>query len=75
MNPREQLYTPNTASYHDTPVLNGEIGEVYQEEELPTSFVVESNLGLDHLVGDANDIQTPVKEKWKPITKKIDDLV
>jgi hypothetical protein len=41
--------------------LNGEIGEVYQEEELPVSFNVESILALDHLVGDANNIQSPEK--------------
>jgi hypothetical protein len=37
------------------------INEVYQEEELPTSFVVESDLGLNHLVGDADDLLTPEK--------------
>jgi hypothetical protein len=37
------------------------INEVYQEEELPTSFVVESDLGLNHLVGDVNDLLTPEK--------------
>jgi hypothetical protein len=51
--------------------LNGEIDEVYQQEELPTSFVVELDLGLDHLAGDIDDIQTLEKWKRKPIKKKV----
>jgi hypothetical protein len=55
--------------------LNGEIDKVYQEEELSTSFVVEPDPRLDHLVGDIDDIQTPEKRKQKPIKKKFDGLV
>jgi hypothetical protein len=36
--------------------LHEEVDEVYQEEELPASFVDESCTGLDDLVGDADDI-------------------
>jgi hypothetical protein len=61
VSPREWLYTTTVPRYHDTPPLNGEIDEVYQEEELPTPFIVDSDQGLDHLVGDANDIQTHEK--------------
>jgi hypothetical protein len=42
-------------------MLDGDTDVVYQEEELPTSFVVEPGEGLDDLVGDADDIQTPAK--------------
>jgi hypothetical protein len=34
VNPCERLYTPGNAGYH------GEVDEVYQEEELPASFIV-----------------------------------
>jgi hypothetical protein len=40
VNSHDWLYTPTAVGYHDTLMLNGEIGEVYQEEELPTSFIV-----------------------------------
>jgi hypothetical protein len=60
VNPCEWLYTPGDDGYHDTPTLDDDIDEVYQEEELPTSFVVDIGAGLDDLVGDTNDIQMPV---------------
>jgi hypothetical protein len=47
------------------------IDDVYQEEQLATSFVIESYPRLHQLVGDANDIQTLEKQKWKPIKKKV----
>jgi hypothetical protein len=58
--------------YHDTPSLDDDVDEVYQEEELPPSFIVDSGAWLDDLVGDADDIEMPiVKQKWKPIKKKV----
>jgi hypothetical protein len=73
--PREWLHTPGDARYHDTPTLDDDIDEVYQEEELPPSFVVDPGAGLDDLVGDADDIDMSiVKQKWKPIKKKFDCL-
>jgi hypothetical protein len=33
-----------------------EVDEIYQEEELPTSFVVEPGAALDSLVGDGVDV-------------------
>ena len=71
VNPRERLYTPGVAGYHDTRALDGEIDEVYQDEELPASFVVEPGPGLDNLVGDIDDIQAPEKRKRNPIKKKV----
>jgi hypothetical protein len=73
VNPREQLHTPGDAGYHDTPTLDDDVDEVYQEEELPPSFIVDHGAGLDDLVGDADDIEMPivVKRKWKPIKKKV----
>jgi hypothetical protein len=37
------------------------IDEVYQEEELTTSFIIEPGAGFNDLVGDADDIQMSVK--------------
>jgi hypothetical protein len=56
VNPYEQLYTLDDVGYHDTPILDDDINEVYQEE-LPDSFIIDSGAGLDDLVGDADDIQ------------------
>jgi hypothetical protein len=33
VNPCERLYTLGDAGYHDTRALDGEVDEVYQEEE------------------------------------------
>jgi hypothetical protein len=60
VNPRERLHTPGDAGYHDTPTLDNDVDEVYQEEELPPSFVVDPGAGLDDLVGDADDIEMSV---------------
>jgi hypothetical protein len=72
VNPRERLHTLCDAGHHDTLMLDDDIDEVYQEEELQPSFVVDPGAGLDDLVGDANDIEMlVVKQKWKPIKKKV----
>jgi hypothetical protein len=52
VNPYERLHTPGNARYHDTLALDGDIDEVYQEEELSASFIMEPNPGLDDLVGE-----------------------
>jgi hypothetical protein len=73
VNPREWLHTPSDAGYHDTLTLDDNVDAVYQEEELPPSFIVDPGAGLDDLVGDAGDIEMPVvvKQKWKLIKKKV----
>jgi hypothetical protein len=73
VNPHERLHTPDDAGYHDTPMLDDDVDEDYQEEELPPSFVVDAAAGLDDLVGDANDIEMSfvVKQKRKSIKKKV----
>jgi hypothetical protein len=48
-----------------------DIDEVYQEEELIASFVVDPGAGLDDLVGDADDIQISMKQNRKQIKKNI----
>jgi hypothetical protein len=65
VNPRERLHTPGDTGYHDTPTLDDDVDEVYQEEELPPSSIVDLGAGL-------NDIEIHVvKQKWKPINKKV----
>jgi hypothetical protein len=66
VNSHEQLYTSGDAGYHDTSTLDDDIDVVYQEEELPASFIDDPGAGLDDLVGDTDDIQMlVVKQKWK----------
>jgi hypothetical protein len=65
MNPCEWLHTPGNAGYHDTPTLDDDVDEVYQEEELPPSFIIDHDAGLDDLVGDDDDIEMSVIVKQK----------
>jgi hypothetical protein len=37
--------------------------EVYQEEELPPSFIIDPSARLDDLVGDADDKEMPIVVK------------
>jgi hypothetical protein len=60
VNPCERLHTLGDAGYHDTLTLDDDVDEVYQEEELPPSFVVDLGAGLDDLEGGADDIEMPV---------------
>jgi hypothetical protein len=60
VNPHKWLHTPGNAGYHDTSTLDDGVDEVYQGEELPTSFIVDSGTRLDDLVGDTNDIEMSV---------------
>jgi hypothetical protein len=53
VNPCERLYTPTDVVYHFD---DEHVDEIYQEEELPTSFVVEPGATLDSLVGDGADV-------------------
>jgi hypothetical protein len=54
-------------------MLDDDIDDVYQEDELPPSFIIDPGAGLDELVGDADDIEMPivVKQKRKLIKKKV----
>jgi hypothetical protein len=45
--------------------LDDDVNEVYQEEDLPPSFIVDPSAGLDDLVGDADDIEMPIVVKQK----------
>jgi hypothetical protein len=72
VNPHEWLHTLGDARYHDTLMFDDDIDEVYQEEELPPSFIVDPGAGLDDLVRDADNIEmVVVKQKRKPMKKKV----
>jgi hypothetical protein len=60
VNPRERLFTPGVGGYKFN---DDQANEVYQEEELPSSFVIEPGAGLNSLVGDSNDITIVAKPK------------
>ena len=51
--------------------LRPEVDEIYQDEELPTSFDVEPGTGIDNLVGDLEDIHVPEKRKRKQTKKRV----
>jgi hypothetical protein len=53
VNPREWLYTPTDTAYHFD---DEQVDEIYQEEELSTSFVVEPGATLNSLVGDGANV-------------------
>jgi hypothetical protein len=63
VNPCERLYTLGDVGYHHTLTLGDDIDEVYQDEELTTSFIIEPGVGFNDLAGDADDIQMSVKRK------------
>ena len=71
VNPRERLHSPGDAGYHDSELEGGEVDEVYQDEELSTSFHIEYGSGLDSLVGDREDITNLEKRKRQSIKKKV----
>jgi hypothetical protein len=60
VNPRKWLHTPTDVAYHFD---DEHVDEIYQEEELSTSFVIELGIALDSLVGDGVDVT--VLQKWK----------
>ncbi|WVZ76615.1 hypothetical protein U9M48_024578 [Paspalum notatum var. saurae] len=47
VNPRERLYTPRHVDYYNQ--FDDEVDEVFQEEELPTSVVIEPGVELNFL--------------------------
>jgi hypothetical protein len=56
VNPRERLHTLDDSGYHENQVRVGEVDEVYQDDELSCSFNINSDLTLNSLVSDANDV-------------------
>jgi hypothetical protein len=67
VNTHEQLHTPTDDAYHFD---DEHVDDIYQEEELPTSFVVKPGVALDSLVGDGDDVIVLQKQKRQPVKKK-----
>jgi hypothetical protein len=67
VNSREWLHTPTNVVYHFD---DKHVDEIYQEEELLTSFVIEPSATLDSLVGDGADVTVLLKRKRQPVKKK-----
>jgi hypothetical protein len=63
VNPRDRLHTPDNLGYHENQVSDGELDEVYQDDELSCSFNINPDLALNSLVGDANDVTLSEKRK------------
>ena len=62
VNPREQLHTKGEW-------FEAEVEEIYQEDELPTNFNIDTEVLPESLVGDPEDVVSPKKRKRK--SKKI----
>jgi hypothetical protein len=60
VNPREWLYTSTDVAYYFD---DEHVDEIYQEEELPAPFVVDSGAALDSLVKDGVDVTGFQKQK------------
>jgi hypothetical protein len=63
VNTRERLHTSDHSGYHENQVSDGELDEVYQDDELPCSFNINPDMALNCLVDDANNVTLP--EQWK----------
>jgi hypothetical protein len=63
VNPHERLHMPDDLGYHENQVSDGELDEVYQDDELPCSFNINPDSMLNSLVGDANDVTLPEQRK------------
>jgi hypothetical protein len=68
VNPREHLYTPGEYEYQFEHLE--QVDEVFQEEDLPTSFHIDPAPTLDSLVADINDLPFPERRR-QPIRRKV----
>jgi hypothetical protein len=68
-NPRECLYTPGEDEYRF--VYLEQVDEVFQEEDLPTTFRIDSALALDSLVADINDSTFPETRRRQYVRRKV----
>jgi hypothetical protein len=69
VNPRECLYTHGEDEYQIGHLE--QVDEVFQEEELPTSFHIDPAPALDLLVADVNDLTFPERRRRQPVRRKV----
>jgi uncharacterized membrane protein len=70
VNPREQLHTPGDVGYHKNQVEPEEVDEVYQDDEMSCSFIIDPNSALESLLNDANDVTVPDERVQELSNKK-----
>jgi hypothetical protein len=63
VNARERLHTYDDSGYHENQESDGELDEVYQDDESSCSFNINLDLVLNSLVSDANDVTLPEQRK------------
>jgi hypothetical protein len=63
VNPHEWLHTPDDSGYHENQVSDGEVDDVYQDDEFPCSFNINPDLALNSFIGDANNVALPEQRK------------
>jgi hypothetical protein len=69
VNLRERLYTPGEDEYRF--VHLEQVDEVFQEEDLSTTFCIGSALALDSLVADINDLTCPETRRIQYVRRKV----
>ena len=80
VNPRERLYAPGDAGYVESQIEQ-EVGaaEIFQDEELTSTFNVQTEMLEESLLGDQNDVEVPPKRKrvtrkkkatWRPLNRR-----
>jgi hypothetical protein len=69
VNPHERLYTLGEDEYQFGHLE--QVDEVFQEEELPTSFHIDPAPALDSLVADINDLTFPERRRRQPVRRKV----
>jgi hypothetical protein len=68
--PRERIHMADDHVYYQRNLQEG-FEEIYQEDELSSSFNIDTELLSDALVGDQNDVVVPQKRKRVPRKKKL----
>jgi hypothetical protein len=69
VNPREWLHVPDDSGYHENQVPAREVDEVYQDDELPSSFNIDPDSALNSLLDAANDV-TVLEQRKQTLRKK-----
>ena len=72
VNPRERLYAPGEAGYSESQ-LEMEVGAnvIFQDDELPSTFNIVTEVLAESLIGDCDDVVVPKKRKRVPRKKKV----
>jgi hypothetical protein len=63
VNPRECLYVPSNVGYSESQI-ELEVGatEIFQDDELSSTFTIEMQMLEESLIGDRNSVEVPPKK-------------